>query len=95
MKNVTVSLDDSTHRAARVKAAEAGRSLSSLVRDYLQALGSGESEFERLHREELELRKKLTLEPRGFSAGDRMSRDEVHDRALARRQHEEAERRRA
>jgi plasmid stability protein len=95
MKNVTVSLDDSTYRAARIKAAEAGRSLSALVREFLQQLGSGESEFERLHREEIELRKKLTLEARGFRAGDRMSREEVHDRALARREHEEAERRRA
>jgi plasmid stability protein len=94
MKNVTVSLDDSTYRAARVKAAEAGRSLSSLVRDYLRELGSGESEFERLHRQEIELRKKLTLDANGFCASDRLSRDQVHDRALARREHEEAERRR-
>jgi plasmid stability protein len=77
MKNVTVSLDDATYRAARVKAAEAGRSLSALVRDYLNGLGSGESEFERLHREELELRKTLTG---GFRASDRLSRDEVHER---------------
>jgi plasmid stability protein len=95
MKNVTVSLDDDTYRAARVKAAEAGRSLSSLVRDYLRALGSGESEFERLHREEIELRKRLTLEADGFSAGDRLSREELYDRGAARREHEDAERRRA
>jgi plasmid stability protein len=94
MKNVTVSLDDDTYRAARVKAAEAGRSLSSLVRDYLRALGSGESAFERLHREEIALRK--TLVGSGFRASDRMSRDEVYDRALARRDDgEDAERRRA
>lgn len=86
MKNVTVSLDDETYRAARVKAAEAGRSLSSLVREFLQGLGSGEGEFERLYRQELELRKQI----KGFRASDRMSRDEVHDRALARRMHEEA-----
>ncbi|HEV2747265.1 MAG TPA: DUF6364 family protein [Allosphingosinicella sp.] len=86
MKNVTVSLDDETYRAARIKAAEAGRSLSALVRDYLQGLGSGESEFERLHREELELRKQI----KGFSASDRMSRDEVHDRARARTEWREA-----
>lgn len=88
MKNVTVSLDDETYRAARVKAAEAGRSLSALVREFLQQLGSGESEFERLHREELELRKKL--EGSGFRASDRMSRDELHDRALQRRLEKEA-----
>ena len=95
MKNVTVSLDDASYKRARIKAAEAGRSLSALVRDALEEIGSGESEFERLHREELELRKKLTLDPNGFSAADRMSREEVHDRDRARREHEEAERRRA
>lgn len=76
MKNVTVSLDDVTYRTARVRAAEMGRSLSALVRDYLHDLGSKESEFERLHREELELRKKIT----GFSGNDLLSRDELHER---------------
>jgi plasmid stability protein len=76
MKNVTVSLDDATYRAARVKAAEAGRSLSALVREFLQELGSGESEFERLHAKELELRKRI----KGFSGSDRLSRDEIHER---------------
>lgn len=77
MKNVTVSLDDESYRNARVKAAEMGRSLSALVRDYLRDLGAKESEFERLHKRELELRKKLTG---NFSASDRLSRDEVHER---------------
>lgn len=89
MKNVTVSLDDDTYRKARIRAAEAGRSLSALVREFLQDLGSKQSEFERLHAEELALREKLkTLPP--FDAGDRLSRDEVHDRALMRRIHDEA-----
>ena len=88
MKNVTVSLDEATYRRARVRAAEIGRSLSSLVRDALQELGSGESEFERLHRQELELREKLRGS--GFRASERFSRDEVHDRELDRRLHNEA-----
>lgn len=79
MKNVTVSLDDETYRAARVKAAEAGRSLSALVREFLQELGSGESEFERLHKKELELRKKLKDLP-PFSASDRLTREELYER---------------
>ena len=91
MKNVTVSLDDDTHRRARVKAAEAGRSLSALVREALEALGSGESEFERLHRQELELRKRIT----GFSGNDLLTRDELHDRALERKMHEDARGRRS
>jgi plasmid stability protein len=89
MKNVTVSLDDETYRRARVKAAQAGRSLSALVREAIEELGSGETEFERLHRQELELRKKLMEKPTGFSASDRLTRDEVHDRARARREWQE------
>jgi plasmid stability protein len=38
MKNVTIALDDETHRAARIRAAEMGTSLSALVKDYLQSL---------------------------------------------------------
>jgi hypothetical protein len=38
MKNVTIALDDETHRAARIRAAELGTSLSALVKDYLQGL---------------------------------------------------------
>jgi plasmid stability protein len=39
MKNVTISLDDETHRAARIRAAEMGTSLSALVKDFLGKLG--------------------------------------------------------
>jgi plasmid stability protein len=40
MKNVTIALDDETHRRARIKAAEMGTSLSALVKEYLTNLGS-------------------------------------------------------
>lgn len=39
MKNVTIALDDETHRRARIRAAELGTSLSALVKDYLSSLG--------------------------------------------------------
>ena len=39
MKNVTIALDDETHRKARIRAAELGTSLSALVKDYLSGLG--------------------------------------------------------
>lgn len=38
MKNVTITIDDETHRAARIRAAELGTSLSAMVKDYLQGL---------------------------------------------------------
>src|SRR3954471_20309263 len=100
MKNVTISLDDDTHRRARIRAAELGKSLSGLVRDLLDTLDKGagrdeimpsgitRAEYDRLHRQELALRKKLMGS--GFRAGERLTRDEVHDRAFTRRLHDEA-----
>ncbi len=38
MKNLTLSIDDETYRAARIRAAELGTSLSAMVKDYLQGL---------------------------------------------------------
>jgi len=38
MKNVTIALDDETHRLARIHAAAHGTSLSALVKAYLQSL---------------------------------------------------------
>ena len=40
MKNITVSIDDETHRQARIRAAELDTSVSALVRAYLQRLAS-------------------------------------------------------
>jgi hypothetical protein len=40
MKNVTIALDDETHRNARIRAAELGTSLSALVKQYLEGLGN-------------------------------------------------------
>ena len=41
MKNITVSVDEQTHRLARIRAAELDTSVSALVRDYLRSLASG------------------------------------------------------
>ncbi|QUM73957.1 hypothetical protein [Sphingopyxis granuli] len=43
MKNVTIALDDETHRRARIRAAELGTSLSALVKDYLRQLADAPS----------------------------------------------------
>jgi hypothetical protein len=77
MKNVTVSLDDETWRKARIKAAELNTSVSALVKRFLNELGAGESEFERLKREERALRAQV---PSGFSAKDNLPRDRLYDR---------------
>jgi hypothetical protein len=77
MKNITVSLDDETYRRARMIAAQRDTSVSALVKGFLVSLASGETEFERLKREEQAIRESIV----DFDASDRLSRDEVHDRS--------------
>jgi hypothetical protein len=76
VKNVTVSLDEQICRRAEAVAAERGTSLSALVRAYLEDLGSGESESDRLKKAERALRAQIS----GFRAGDKLSRDRLHER---------------
>jgi plasmid stability protein len=76
VKNVTVSLPDDLYRQARIKAAERDTSLSALVRDFLASLGEEETDFERRKRLQDEVLGSITR----FRAGDRLGRDEVHDR---------------
>jgi len=76
VKNITVSVDDETYRRARIAAATRERSVSALVREFLQTLALGETETERLKRQERELRAQI----HGFNGGDRLTRDEIHER---------------
>ena len=76
MKNITVSLDADTYRRARVIAAERDTSVSALVKQFLVDLASGESETERLKRQERALRERFV----DFDASDRLSRDDAHRR---------------
>ena len=76
MKNITVTVDDDTYRRARIKAVENDTSVSAMVREYLRELANTETDFERLKRQEAAIRSTIT----GFSASDRLSRDEVHER---------------
>jgi Family of unknown function (DUF6364) len=78
MPNITVTVDEDTYRRARIAAASRGTSVSALVKRYLMEIGSGESEFERLKRQESELRGKVM----NFDAADRLSRDEIHRREM-------------
>jgi len=78
MKNITVSLDEETYRRARMIAAQQDTSVSALVKRFLQELGSGESEAERLKRQERALRERIAT----FRGSDRLPRTSVHDRGL-------------
>jgi predicted CopG family antitoxin len=76
VRNVTISLPDDVYRRARIRAAEEDSSLSALVQRLLITCTQQESDFERRKRLQTEVLGTIA----GFSAGDRLSRDEVHDR---------------
>ena len=78
MKNVTVSVPDHVYRNARVAAAQHDTSLSALVVAYLERLSRRMDEFARLEA----LQHEVQAEIGKFRAGDRLGRDEVHDRAV-------------
>ena len=76
MKNITVSLPDDVYRRARIKAAERDTSVSALVREFLSRLGEEESDFERRRR----LQTEVLASVKNFRAGDRVTREEAHER---------------
>lgn len=76
MKNITVSVDEETHRRARVRAAELDTSVSAVVRRFLIEFAGGETDFERRKR----LQDQTLASIRTFRAGDRLSREEAHRR---------------
>jgi len=76
MKNLTVSLDDEIYRMARVEAAKRDSSVSALVRQFLIDLASNENRYERLKQQESVVREQIAQ----FNAGNRLSRDELHER---------------
>lgn len=76
MKNVTLSLDTETHRNARIIAAEKGVSLSGLVREYLQSLPRPNNP----QKDAIQSAFAAMDEVHEFSASERMSREELHER---------------
>ena len=80
MKNITVTVSDDIYHKARVRAAERKSTISALVKDFLTKIVEEESSFERMKREEDELRQNLRQNGVVFSAEDRCSREDLHDR---------------
>lgn len=78
MANITVSVPDDVYRAARIRAAERGSSVSGLVAEYLRSLSEREAEFARLEGQQRSVQDQIDR----FSAGDRLDRDELHRRAV-------------
>ena len=95
MKNITVSVDEETHRLARIRAAELDTSVSALVRDYLKALTDGGidssvpgrsnlvEETERRRRILRDIIKDIRAASSGFRATDNLSREELYKRGRA------------
>jgi hypothetical protein len=73
-------VDDELYYRARVRAAEKRSTVSALVREFLTRLVDEEGEFERLARQQNELIARFRVTYRGFSAHDRLARDDVHER---------------
>ncbi len=96
MKNITVSVDEATHRLARVRAAELDTSVSALVRDYLRGLARGrhdepaersraaETPRERRRRLINEVFEDVRVTRSGFNSSENMPRDELYERRALR-----------
>lgn len=78
MPNITLSVPDAVLRAARIRAAEQGTSVSAMVRQFLVSVAEPDDEFHRLEA----LQGDVLAELASFSGADRVGRDEVHARAL-------------
>lgn len=104
MRNITVSVDQETHRLARIRAAELDTSVSALVRRYLRSLASGEdgsaggtSGADKQFETPLERRRRCLNEvfedfdARGvrLRMSDNLTREELYDRDRARQEAEQ------
>ncbi len=95
MKNITVSIDEQTHRLARIRAAELDTSVSALVRDYLRHLaaepdagGEASESSETIYQRRCRLLREVLADFDGQGIGLRMSdnlpREALYDRVAAR-----------
>ena len=87
MKNISVTVDDDTHRRLRIMAAEQGTSVSAMIREQMLRVLSesaqepaGETEPERRRRRLQEFWDELQRKGIRFSAADRLTREELYHR---------------
>ena len=92
MKTISVTVDEETHRQARIRAAETGTTVSAMMRDLLTTLlqsppsnAQVETEPERRRRRLAEIMDEFQRKGIGLDASQRLSREEVYDRNAARR----------
>lgn len=100
MRNITVSVDQETHRLARIRAAELDTSVSALVREYLRSFATRREEGVAGGMQGADMEFETPLERRrrclsqvfedfdargvGLRMSDNLARDELYNRAGAR-----------
>ena len=91
MKTISVSVDDETHRQARIRAAQTGTTVSAMMRDLLttllqQPVGLELTETEPQRRARLlgEVMERFEREGIGVDTSKILTRDEMYDRNAAR-----------
>ncbi len=96
MRNITVTVDDDTHRRARIRAAEMDTSVSALVREYLRRFARGTAEPAASpavpSESESDLRRRLlraaivdiTADGGGLDMADNLSREAIYERRAPR-----------
>ena len=91
MKTISVSVDDETHRQARIRAAQTGTTVSAMMRGLLttllqQPVGPEPDETEPQRRARLldEVLERFEREGIGLDASKRLSREEMYDRGASR-----------
>ena len=85
MKNVTVTVDDDTHKRLRIMAAEQGTSVSAMIRDHMLLVIHGqlpgnarETEPERRRRRLAEITEEFQQNGVGISMTDNLTREELY-----------------
>ena len=91
MKTISVSVDDETHRLARIRAAETGTTVSAMMRDLLTTLlkrraGPDQSETEPQSRARLldEVLDSFERDGIGLDTSQILTREEMYDRNAVR-----------
>ena len=105
MRNITVAVDEETHRRARIRAAELDTSVSALVREFLRRLTPGDRRHESSESQPLESalerRRRLfdevfaDFDARGVGLrmADNLSQAALHDRSAIPSEAEQVSRR--
>ena len=88
MKTISVSVDDETHRLARIRAAETGTTVSAMMRDLLTELlnrsPETETEPEWRRRKLKEIMDEFERKGIGIDTSQILSREEIYNRNAAR-----------